>query len=219
MRNAVLASLGDFLREYPRMVVRPDSSEDLSIEGMFDFTGISPSHGSITDSYQLRMRFPKLFPRELPSVFEMQGRIPRDGNYHVNPDGSLCLGSRLRILWNIGQAPTVCGFVETCLVPYLFAVSHKLTHGGDFPFGELEHGSPGELTDYAELFGLKTPDQTLIALGYLSTKKRRANKLQCPCGCGFRLGRCRFNMRLRDFRLLAGRSWFRSLLVQMARSH
>ena len=203
--------LHEFLRNHPRMVVRPTSSQGLNIEGRFDFTAGSKKHEQITDCYQLRIHVPILFPREVPTVYETQGRIPRNGTYHVNPDGSLCLGSRLRMLWKLARAPTLEGFAEKCLVPYLFAISHKLIHGGDLPFGELAHGSRGELMDYVKLFCLDTIEQTRMAFRYLGMKKRRANKLTCACGCGQRLGRCRFNAKLKKFRRLAERSWFRSI--------
>lgn len=220
MRESIAVALRDFLKAYPGMAVRPDGSRELNIEGQFDFIATSQTHGSITDHYQLQMRFPEIFPRELPLVYELQGRIPRNGDYHVNPNGSLCLGSRLRILWSVARAPTFVGFAEKCLVPYLFAISYKLMHGGGLPFGELAHGLPGELMDYADLLGLKSPDQAKIALGYLGMKKRRANKLLCPCGCRLRLGRCPFNTKLREFRLLAGRTWFRSLATtKMSERH
>lgn len=202
----------EFLRTHPGMVVRPTISHELNIEGEFDFSASSKKYEQITDYYHLRICVPLFFPREIPTVYEIQGRIPRNGSYHVNPDGSLCLGSRLRMLWKLAKTPTLEGFAEKCLVPYLFAVSHKLTHGGDFLFGELAHGSPGELTDYINLLGLETAEQARTALRYLGMKKRKANKLPCICGCGKRLGRCRFNLKLREFRKLAERSWFRSLL-------
>ncbi len=204
--------LRDFLRAYPRMVVRPTGNHELNMEGQFDFTAWVEKQKQITDCYQLRIRVPLLFPRELPTVYETQGRIPRNGSYHVNPDGSLCLGSRLRVLWKLAKVPTLAGFAENCLVPYLFAISHKLTYGGDLPFGELAHGSVGELMDYVELFGLEKVEQARTALQYLGMKERRANKLPCACGCGLRLGRCQFNAKLRKFRQLAERSWFRSIL-------
>lgn len=203
----------EFLQIHPRMVVRPTSEQELNIEGQFDFTASSKKHERITDSYQLRILVPPLFPREVPTVYETQSRIPKNGSYHVNSDGSLCLGSPLRMLWKLAKAPSLEGFADKCLIPYLFAISHKLSHGGDLPFGELAHGSPGELMDYVKLFGLETLDQARTTLCYLGMKKRRANKLPCACGCGQRLGRCRFNAKLKKFRQLADRSWFRAILL------
>lgn len=96
--------------------------------------------------------------------------------------------------------PTVHGFSKNCIVPYLYAISLKLTHDQDFIFGELRHGIHGELDDYKELPGLKRNDQVVPALLCLLKKKRLANKMPCPCGCQKRLGKCDFNVAVRKFR-------------------
>jgi hypothetical protein len=205
----------EFLRQHPPMSLRPQEDAGSVVEGLFAFSAPTKSHGSVTDAYQLRIVIPPSFPRDIPSVYETGGRIPRTADYHVNSDGSFCLGSRLRLLQRISADPTLIGFARTCVVPYLFAVATKLTHGGDFIFGELAHGPKGELADYADLMGLDSPEKVILALRYLGIKKRRANKLPCPCGCGIRLGHCRFNRRLRNLRLVADRQFFRSLLQYM----
>lgn len=203
--------LREFLRSYPKMALRPADGDELNIEGWFEFKARAENYNEIREEYLLRIRIPSLFPRDLPAVYELERRIPRDGHFHVNPDGSLCFGSRLRVLQKLARVPTLIGFSESCLVPYLFAVSHKLTYGGDFPFGELAHGIAGELRDYIELFDVKTLEQARMAVKCLGMRERVANKLPCPCGCGKRLGRCRFNMKLKKFRRLTNRDWFRSL--------
>ena len=201
--------LREFLREQPRMAVRPAARSGLVLKGQFEFTGQSAQHGELRDAFQLAIVIPHGYPRELPVVTETGGRIPRNGDFHVNPDGSLCLGSPLGLLLKASRNPTLSGYVKKCVVPYLFAVSYKLQHGGPMLFGELAHGTPGELQDYVDLFSLKRPDQAKRALEMLGMKKRRANKLPCPCGCGKRLGKCRFNYRITEFRKLASRVWFR----------
>jgi hypothetical protein len=80
----------------------------------------------------------------------------------------------------LSRKPTLPGFAELCLVPYLFAMSHKLRVGGPFPFDELQHGTKGILIDYADLFGLKTPEQARYALQLLGMKKRRAKQVGHP---------------------------------------
>src|ERR1700720_3386010 len=64
--------------------------------------------------------------------------------------------------------------------------------------------------DNVALFGVKNFRQAVEALRLLGMKKRRANKLRCPCGCKKRLGRCRFNATLAQFREVGGRPWFRA---------
>ncbi len=211
--------LEEFLREYRQMDLRPIRGTDLVLEGMFEFCADSPKYGRIGDTFALRLVVPHLFPKQLPIVYELDGRIPQSGCFHVNPlDKSLCLGSPIRLLGTLAPAPTLTTFARNCLIPYLYAVSLKLAHGVAFAFGELPHGSRGELLDYADLFGLKTREQVLAAIGCLGLKKRRANKLTCPCECGRRLGICAFNKRMKKFRQLAERAWFRQLRSKLSQN-
>jgi|SRR5882724_2376444 len=203
------SGLREFLRDYPQMAIRPAAGEHLRLKGRFVFVAHHAKEGEVQDSFALQIDVPKSFPKDLPKVRETDGKIPRTGDYHVNSDGTLCLGSPLGLLVKISKSPSLNGFAENCLVPYLFAISRKLKVGGPLPFGELAHGSTGMLADYAHLFGLKCPERARYALQLLGMKKRRANKHLCPCNCGIRVGRCKFNFRLREFRALANRSWFR----------
>lgn len=209
MRHVDDIGLEQFLRDYPSMAIRPASRAGLRLKGRFAFSADHSLHGQVTDSFDLQINVPVGFPRELPVVTETGGRIPRHGDFHVNGDGSLCLGSHLRLLIKISEAPTLPGFASRCLVPYLYAISLKLTNGGKLVFGELAHYGPGMLHDYAQLFSLPTVDQARRALALLGEKKRIANKCPCPCGCMRRLGLCRSRYQLLRFRKLASRGWFR----------
>ncbi len=207
--------LQGFLRKFPDMSVVPQKEGSLVLEGCFSFEASTTSHGSESGTYLLRIKVPPSFPAELPRVQELGKRIPKNPEHHINSDGSLCLGSRIRLLVQISKEPTLCGFAKNCLIPYLFAITRKLKHGNALVFGELAHGNTGELNDYADLLNLDNPPAVLCALKYLGMKKRRANKLPCPCGCGLRLGKCRFNFHLRELRCLAERDWFQSVLSDL----
>jgi hypothetical protein len=194
------------------MARRPGNEHRLVVAGNFDFHADSVGGPALTERFSLRIEVPRDFPRTLPTVFEKGGRIPPSGSYHVNGDGSLCLGSPLRLRWLLRSTPTLMSFAEKCIIPYLYAIAHKIATGGELVFGELAHGRTGELADYVELLQLKSAREARLAISYLGMKKRRANKQPCPCSCGHRLGACRFNARLCEFRSLAPRSWFRALL-------
>lgn len=214
--NGYGIGLTQFLYNHPGMDVCPTLESGLRIEGTFSFSAEWKGYGRLTDAFRIRITVPALFPRAVPIVHELDGRIPRTKQYHVNQtDHSLCLGSPLRLLRVLTAFPTFDGFSERCLIPYLYAVSRKLQWGGDFIFGELAHGQPGEVADYMEMFGLKNEFQIMYAIRCLGMKKRIANKLACPCNCGRCLGACRFNQRLRKFRFVAARCWYRMLLSQL----
>lgn len=106
-----------------------------------------------------------------------------------------------RLMVRLQEEPTIQGFSNNCLVPYLYAMSLRLSTGHEFIFGELRHGLRGEFDDCKELLGLERDEQVLPALRSVFKKKRVANKNPCPCGCRQRLGKCKFNAvvrRLRD---------------------
>jgi hypothetical protein len=209
VRGPNVPGLTEFLQEYPRMAVRPSNGTSLVLRGRLAFTAHSDEHGKISDEYSLSVEVARDFPESIPRVTETQRKIPRNGEYHINSDDTLCLGSPLRLLLQLSSVPTLVGFAEKCLIPHLFAISHKLRRGGPLPFGELAHGLPGILIDYMDLFKLEKPEQAFRAIQLLGLKKRRANKHACPCGCKRRLGKCQFNFRMRKFRELSERSWFR----------
>lgn len=201
--------LGDFLQTYPNMRIRPGPGPGLVLTGMFEFTAEHVEFGRISDTFSLEFRVPPSFPRGIPEVLESEGKIPLSGKFHLNGNGSLCMGSPLRLLTLINKEPTLVGFAANCLVPYLFAISKKLKEGGNLAFGELAHFTPGMLQDYAEILSLETETQAKQALRLLATRRRVANKRWCPCGCKRRLARCNFRHKLDTYRCLAKRSWFR----------
>lgn len=210
-----------FIQDYPGMSIAPSRSSEVVLKGSFSFCARPRGGGAeIRDSYELRIDVPRAFPEELPNVTETGHKIPRDDTYHVNPDGTLCLGSPLRLKGKIEGRPDLVGFAKHCLVPYLYGASHRLMHGADgFPFGELAHGVEGIINDYAKLFGLQEREQAIRALELLGMKRRMANKESCPCGCGRRLGRCSFNVRLGKFRDWASRTWFRDHAAKLRGEH
>ncbi|MGI6657147.1 MAG: hypothetical protein ACOX5Z_10060 [Desulfobulbus sp.] len=216
MRVLISNSLGQFLSDYPGMSTVPYSDAGVCLRGKFRFKANASGNDEIDDSYELEIVVPEKFPQALPEVKEIGGKIPRDGNFHVNQDGTLCLGSPLRLLSKVHRFPTLTGFADKCLIPYLYAVSYKLRHGGNFVFGELAHGEQGIVDDYSLMVGLKERHQVTEAIQLLGIKKRIANKRPCPCGCGKRLGACPFRHKLNEFRKMAPVSWFKAHALMIA---
>jgi hypothetical protein len=200
--------LEEFLRAFPLMAVRPVPEYLVTLVGEFEFVAQYNSE-TVQDTYELMICVPFGFPRAVPSVLELGGRIPRLASFHMNSDGTLCLGSPLRLLECLSRSESVYGFTLDCLIPYLFAISKRLRQGSEFIFGELAHGAEGVLNDYRGLFGLTEKGDVLAASSALTMKKRLANKKPCPCGCQRRLGRCAFNAKIRAFRAKASRAWFK----------
>ena len=204
----------EFLRTHARMRLAPLDG-DLSIVGRFVFFAKPDGGEEIEDSFELSISIPDDFPRKHPVVREVGSRIPKTPDFHVNPDGTFCLGSQLRLLEKIHRFPTLSGFAESCDLPYLYAVSYKLVHGGNFVFDDLAHGTPGAIQDYKDIFRLNDTEQVIRTLELIGMKRRIANKQPCPCGCSRRLGICPLNDKVRSFRAMAPRSWFTNHAYQL----
>jgi len=202
--------IDEFLLKNTDMSFVALSSTQAVLEGTYHLCAHHPEGGDVDCDYKLRIEIPSSFPSEIPVVREKSYKIPRDRKHHINNDlvnytDSLCLGSRIRILQKIHENPTVSGFVEKCVVPFLYSISI-----GKFIFGELDHGSKGILKEYKEIFSVTTNDQVLNILLCISKKKRIANKRICPCGCGYRLGKCKRHFIINKIRYLAPRNSFRN---------
>jgi hypothetical protein len=191
--------------KYGGLRLRPSGTSNTVLEGELSFHA-RQGYTSINDAFEVAISVSSTFPRVVPVVREIGGRIPR--TFHTNPDRTLCLGSPLRLKIHLAKNPTLVGFVDTILIPFLFNFSTWETTG-KLPLGELRHGPPGVLADYRDIFGTTTAENCLDFLYLLSLKKRVANKRPCPCGSGLRCGRCHSWM-LNPLRGLESRSWFRS---------
>lgn len=208
MRFEERIGLRRFLDAYLGMRVRPSPPDVLRLEGEFRFRADYKDGPIIEDAYGLQINVPRRFPRDIPTVMELDERIPRRAEYHVFNDGTLCLGSPLRLHLIAHDCPSLTEFSQHSIVPYLYANSYR-EKTGVYLFGELAHGATGLLDDYAQILGLDRPEQAAESIVLIAMKRRLANKRPCPCGCGLRLGACCFNATVHRLRTQFGRPLFK----------
>jgi hypothetical protein len=113
----------------------------------------------------------------------------------------------------LAEGLSLLGFVERCVIPYLYRYSYLKMYG-EAPFEDLAHGTNGITEDLRLLLGLKGESEVLPFVRLLARKKRRANKERCPCGSGGRVGRCHHRS-LNKLRKRLGRYWFRVVEQQL----
>jgi len=205
--------LDPLLQTYPGLSVRPNADDSLLISGQLRFRATSTGNEEIADSYNVELRVPRIFPRQLPAVREVGQRIAR--SFHTNPDGTLCLGAPIRLRMMLGRSPTLRRFVEKCLVPFLYGWSYKEKYGA-FPFEELAHGNSGIIQDLKRLFNTDDKNVCLKLLLLASMPRRKANKRICPCGSGLKVGRCH-HLLLNSLRKRCGRLCFRDEYERITR--
>lgn len=208
--------LESFLDKYPNMHLSPTyGDEGVFISGVMNFNLVYKDYPPISTEYDVSISIPKDYPKQSPVFNEISHVIPKTPDYHINADGSLCLGSPLRLNISLKENPDIEVFCRTNLEPYIYAVTLKIENGLDWVFGELAHGAEGEIEDYAELFGIKDKDKVLKCLIATSNKKRVANKYPCPCGCIQRLGKCQLHIKINQLRYQVGRRFVREAWMKL----
>ncbi|MCF5888255.1 ubiquitin-conjugating enzyme E2 variant [Aeromonas veronii] len=212
-----IIGLEDFLKENPLMNILPTSkSRAIDLSGKVKLNHQFKHFPQVNRLIEIKVTIPDGYPFVPPVFEEVGGFVPRRDAFHVNPDGSLCLGTPLRIEAFIRKELNFNTFYKEFFIPYIYAVSLKILNNIDFVFGELKHGNAGELEDLGDIFGLPNKSQIFGCLDALSMKKRLANKKICPCECGMRLGACRFHYKVNQQRNLLPRRWFRNLKSRLS---
>jgi len=159
--------------------------EQYLISGTLRFSA-SYNNTRIEDAFNVEVTLPKDYPDSPPSSRELGGRIPKD--YHQYIGGAMCLGAPLDVSMKFAKTPTLVGFVESLLIPYLFSFVQWESRG-IMPYGELSHGGLGLYEYYQNLFESSSPIAVLGLLKVLADGDYRGH-LPCPCDSKNRLRSC-----------------------------
>jgi len=143
----------------------------------------------VDDFFYVKIIIPSNYPNKIPEVYEVGGRIPP--SFHTYRNGSLCLGAPIKVGRSFNDKKTLLGFIEKCLIPYLYNFSY-FEKGGELPFGELRHGHVGIIQCYKDEF--QTNDINLI-IDFLTILAQYdfPGYIDCPCHSGKKLWKCHGN--------------------------
>jgi hypothetical protein len=175
----------DLYLSFPKFKLQKTGNGPWFIRGILSFTREYFGH-PITDEYSVEIMIPQQYPDVLPKIFEVGHRIPR--HFHHYQDHSLCLGAPLEVKYKFRRDPTLLGFVNNCVIPYLYSFSYQ-TKFGNLPFGELSHGGLGIFQYYQDLFDIKEPRRVLELIQVLADESIQ-DHVKCPCGSGKRIYSC-----------------------------
>lgn len=175
----------DLYLNFPGFILEKKGEDAWQIRGKIRFSREYLKR-RVDDEYLVEILVLKDYPISLPKIFEIEGRIPID--FHRFQDEALCLGAPLEVKAKFRKRPTLLGYVDNCVIPYLYSYSYKCKFG-KLPFGELSHGGKGLLEFYQNLFGIKDPRRVQRFLEILSLGNYQ-DRTRCPCGSGRRLRIC-----------------------------
>jgi len=160
---------------------------EVVLSGPLPFEASADGCSPITDSFEIELIIPDVYPQVLPRVRETGGKI--ESTYdHVYPDGTLCLAVPIEERRIFGEQPSLLGFVNRLVIPYFYGYCHWKKYG-EHPFDEQDHGAEGIARHYLDLLYLPDEVSALAALSYLLEHGYRGHH-PCPCGSGEKVRKC-----------------------------
>ncbi|MDX0778235.1 hypothetical protein GOD44_28105 [Sinorhizobium medicae] len=166
------------------------NGQKIQIEGtylLFEKDVVVAPDGPIAE-FDIRMELSDLYPRREPKVFEVGGRIPRNPDRHINPDGDCCV--TVWENWLVAARDHSFGsFLSGPLNEY-FLGQFWFEKTGKWPFGERAHGTPGLEEAYADALGIANKRKGLLYHLRLLSHDWPKGHWPCPCGSGTLLRHC-----------------------------
>lgn len=164
-----------------------EHGDETVVSGVLPFEASADELETITESFEIELTIPRDFPESLPRAREIGGRI--EINYeHRNPSGTLCLAVPVEQRRIFLENPTLLGFVNRLVIPYLYGYCFFKRYGRH-PFDEAAHGYEGILRHYADTLDLRDNLSVLAVVSYLLEYGYRGHH-DCPCGSGKKVRTC-----------------------------
>lgn len=91
MREKAVIHLQEVERDYPGLILKSCEGGFATYNGTITFTANYDNLGLIDDEFEVELVFPLTDSDNVPTAKETGGRIPRDIDFHVYPDGTMCL--------------------------------------------------------------------------------------------------------------------------------
>jgi hypothetical protein len=160
-------------------------------EGVVELIGSLPilHEGKELDRYSLRIALADNHPFGPAKVFETALRIPREADkWHVNPDGSLCIGVPEQV-WPSSKRPLdIAQFLDGPVRTFLLRNS-LIAMGGEWTPGEWAHGAAGIIDFYARKLDVSDRQALVQCMEHIAALFLKGH-WDCPCGSGKRLRNC-----------------------------
>lgn len=179
------AHYDELVNTYPRLILIQITAQEWLVKGLLKFRA-TYDKTTIEDEFQIEIIIPDTYPDKPPMLKETGNKIP--DTFHRNGDNTKCLGVPLEIRMKFKDNPTLIGFVEELVVPYLFSYSYWDKHN-KMPFDEWSHFGRGILEYYQDLLNVRSEMVVLEFLKILADDNYRGH-INCPCGSGEKLRKC-----------------------------
>lgn len=162
------------------------SLKQVEVDGKIFLRGvisIVDLNGKHWEDYEIEVHCTDRFPHEFPRLFEIGGKIPRIGDWHIYEDtGACCTKIPPEEIVRCQRGITVAEYIKEEVIPYFFNQTHRKVEGY-YINGEYSHGGSGLLEYYSkELNAGNDYRLTLELLRFIATENKPHRTSFCFCG-------------------------------------
>ncbi|SKB64101.1 YecA family protein [Daejeonella lutea] len=170
---------------YPTLNYHEDSDVNPFIEGRLV---LRDSANNYIDAYSIRITPSEFYPLRFPFVFELEGRLPFNIDWHVFEDGRCCIKSLPEEILICKTELNISQFIEEQVVPYFFNQKHRELFG--YYLKERSHGSQGHIEFFEDVFKTNNLNRIAKALFHISRNYKPSRVDKCFCGSSLKYRKC-----------------------------
>lgn len=170
---------------YPKLMYAETEKNVPYIHGELE---LKDENGLLVDSYFIKMQPTPEYPSCFPHVFETNGRIPVNIDWHIYTDGHCCIKSIPEEIFICRKGITLHQFIQNEVVPYFFNQKYKELHG--YFLNERSHGDKGNLEFFMDIFQTNDLKTIKTAIELNISKKEYSKVAKCFCGSGRKYSKC-----------------------------
>lgn len=143
------------------------------------------------DNFLIEIIFPPDYPKRVPVVKEIGGRLPKIANRHFNTNETACLFFRDARHEYLPLDATFRYFMERIVINFfVWQIDYEATDGNPSMKG-MAHNTAGVLEYYYRVTGIAKVSVVKKFLQYLCSKKIRPT-WQCYCHSGKKIRDCHY---------------------------
>lgn len=151
-------------------------------------TFIVAHEGEVFDRYKMEIEFPHDYENGLPTVHELEGKIPRIADRHMERDGCACLFLNDEFWWYHPEGLTFQEFLGGVVRSYFICQTYYDKCQERWLLDDQEHGAVGSYRFYADV--LETDDFEAVLRFVEYIERGAKGHWGCPCGSGDRVRDC-----------------------------
>ena len=167
----------------------------LSIHSREDFPpflkgtiSLSDKNRGTYDEYAIRIECSPNYPISFPFVYETQGRLPHNLDWHLYNDGHFCICTPIEEYIQCAQGITLTSFIQNQIIPYLHNQSFREREG--YFLQERSHGLQGQLESLYDLLQTRDINKIYSLLMYIYKNDTPSRTAKCFCGSGKKYRHC-----------------------------